>query len=343
MVVATPTKTEQRRRRALDGLTLRDLISNWEFHNQTEGKSPHTVAWYNDTLGAFERFLERNQRSLLLADIGEPEVRDFIADMREHRWPNGFEKEARPGGLTPESIQTRVRALKAFFAWLHREEFTDTHRLARLGNYKAPRELVAVLTDDEVATILKVCNQKQDWGMRDYAMVTLMLDTGLRRAEVVGLRTADVSIDGGWLKVMGKGGKERIVPFGTVTQRVLWRYFRQYRAEPLGEDVYFFLTLDGRPLSKDGFASIFVRLRRRSGVTRLRPHLLRHTFATRYLIHGGDVFSLKQILGHTTLEMVQRYVNLASAQVSGQHRKFSPMDRMLGAPRDDRRLRAGLR
>ena len=113
MVVATPTKTEQRRRRALDGLTLRDLISNWEFHNQTEGKSPHTVAWYNDTLGAFERFLERNQRSLLLADIGEPEVRDFIADMREHRWPNGFEKEARPGGLTPESIQTRVRKRKS--------------------------------------------------------------------------------------------------------------------------------------------------------------------------------------------------------------------------------------
>src|SRR5690606_5092119 len=116
----------------------------------------------------------------------------------------------------------------------------------------------------------------------------------------------------GWLKVMGKGSKERIVPFGTATQRALWRYQHHYRPESLGEDVYFFLNLDGRPMSSSGVTSLFVRLAKSSGVKRLHPHLCRHTFATRYLINGGDVFSLQQILGHTTLEMVRRYVNLAS-------------------------------
>lgn len=334
------TKTQQRWRRGLDGLTLRDLIGYWEFHNRTEGKSPHTIDWYNDSLGAFERFLQREGCSLLIADVGEMEARAFIADMQTHHWPHGFDAEQRTGGLTAESIQTRVRALKAFFAWLHRERYTKTHRLKKLPTYKAPRQVVDVLREEEITAMLKACASKTGWGMRGQAIVTLMLDTGMRRAEVAGLRTIDVDIDAGWLKVMGKGGKERIIPFGTATQRALWRYLRHYRPEPLGEDIYFFLNLDGRPMSESGLASFFARLAKNSGVLRLHAHLCRHTFATRYLINGGDVFSLQQILGHTTLEMVRRYVSFASAQVSVQHRKYSPMDRMASAPRGRRQRTA---
>ncbi len=322
------SKTEQRWRRGVNELTLRQLIGYWEFHNQTEGKSPATVRWYNESLGAFERFLERDGRSLYIVDLDEADARAFIADMKVHHPRHGFDREDRKGGLTAESIQSRVRALKAFFAWLHREGYTKTHRLAKLPNYKAPRQVVDVLTEEEIARILKACDPKTAWGMRAHSMLTLMLDSGLRLSEVTGLRTADVNLEAGWLKVMGKGSKERIVPFGTATQRALWRYQHHYRPEPLGEDVYFFLNLDGRPMSSSGVTSLFVRLAKSSGVPRLHPHLCRHTFATRYLINGGDVFSLQQILGHTTLEMVRRYVNLASAQVAVQHRKFSPMDRL---------------
>jgi site-specific recombinase XerD len=88
------------------------------------------------------------------------------------------------------------------------------------------------------------------------------------------------------------------------------------------------LTLEGKPLSSNAAKLIFERLAQKSGIKRLHIHLCRHTFATNYLINGGDVFSLRQILGHTSLEMVKRYVNLASAHVRVQHRKFSPMDRL---------------
>lgn len=154
-----------------------------------------------------------------------------------------------------------------------------------------------------------------------------------RLSEVTGLLTADLNLEAGWRKVIGKGGKERIIPFGVAAQRSLWRYKNHYRAEPLGPDVYFFLTLDGRPYGKSGLTSTVKRVAKRSGVTRLHPHLCRHTFATRYLINGGDVFTLQQILGHTTLEMVRRYVTLASAHVAVQHRKFSPMDQIAGGMR----------
>ncbi len=160
-------------------------------------------------------------------------------------------------------------------------------------------------------------------------MIITFLDTGLRLSELIGLQLADAHIEHGYLKVMGKGARERVVPIGSVAQKALQRYMFHFRPEPYYEDQdYFFLTLERKPMSINAAHLIFTRLSKKSGVKRFHAHLCRHTFATNYLINGGDVFSLQQILGHTSLEMVRRYVTLASAQVRVQHRKFSPMDRM---------------
>lgn len=156
----------------------------------------------------------------------------------------------------------------------------------------------------------------------------LFLDSGLRSSELMNAELNEVNIEGGYLKVMGKGGKERIVPFGATVQKALIRYLLHFRPQPFNPAIQnFFLTLDGKPLTRNSMKMIFQRIAQKSGVKRLYPHLCRHTFATNYLINGGNVFSLQQILGHTTLEMVRRYVTLASAQVTIQHRKFSPMDK----------------
>jgi site-specific recombinase XerD len=142
---------------------------------------------------------------------------------------------------------------------------------------------------------------------------------------------------------MGKGAKERIVPIGGFAQKALQRYVFHFRPEPIRtDDNNLFLTLDGYPMSNEAVRLILKRISKKSGVSRLHPHLCRHTFATNYLINGGDVFSLQQILGHASLEMVRRYVTLASAQVRVQHRKFSPMDRMnLGRVRFGHGVRNG--
>jgi site-specific recombinase XerD len=148
----------------------------------------------------------------------------------------------------------------------------------------------------------KAIDLRTDWGARDHAVLMLMLDSGLRLSEVIGLRAADLEVEAGYVKIMGKGAKERIVPFGASTQKSLWRYYSHYRRQVANDA--FFLQLDGRPLSKNSLTLVFKRLGQRAGVRRLHTHLCRHTFATQYLINGGDVFSLQQTLGHTTLEMV---------------------------------------
>jgi site-specific recombinase XerD len=310
----TTSKTAERWRKGVDDLTLADLASFFEFHNRTEGKSPNTIKWYNEVLGRFERFLRAEQLSLLIRDIGEPEVRAFI-DHLQHKVK--WSEQGRSGEhLSGSGIQNRVRGLKAFFAWLAREGYTETNRLEKLRNFKVEQKLKDILDEAEIGQVLGALDVKTPWGARDHAILVLMLDSGLRLSEVVGLKDKDLDVEVGALKVLGKGNKERIVPFGAAAQKTLWRYRHHYRPDSRRSD-RFFLTLEGATMTQSGLISLFKRL---------HPHLCRHTFATRYLIHGGDVFSLQQILGHTTLDMVRKYVQLANAHVAVQHRKFSPMD-----------------
>lgn len=317
---------------AVDKLTLAELREYWEFHNQTEGKSAKTIKWYNDVLRLFQKFLESEGYSTLVNDLGEPEVRAFIHHLQQKtrlRWRNGRRTEEK---LSSECLQTRLRALKAFFNWLHRQGYTEEYRLARVRNIRVQRKVVEILTNEEIAKILATCDVTEPRGARVHAIVTLMLDTGLRFSEVITFKESEIDIEGGTLKVLGKGNKERIVPFGSASQKTLWRYYRLFRPEPVDADV-FFLTEQGCQFTEHGLKSLLQRLTKRCSIPRLHAHLLRHTFATKYLMAGGDIFSLQQILGHTSLEMVRRYVTLASQHVVVQHRKFSPMDRVMAGSR----------
>jgi site-specific recombinase XerD len=157
----------------------------------------------------------------------------------------------------------------------------------------------------------------------------MLLDTGLRIGEIARLKTDDLHLDKGIIKVLGKGKKERFVPIGSNSQKVLQRYLLRYRPRQNdSQNDHVFLSTDGSPLTENSLKLMFARLAHRSGVKRSHAHLCRHTFATKFLINGGDVFSLQQILGHSTLEMVSHYVNLASSHVTLQHRRFSPLDRL---------------
>ena len=153
----------------------------------------------------------------------------------------------------------------------------------------------------------------------------LFLDTGLRSSELLGLQLGDVHLEEQWLKVMGKGQKERIVPFGAKATRLLQRYVTIFRPSTMIGN-QFFPCVDGSPLGENAVRIMFSRLGERAGVPRLHIHLLRHTFATRYLLNGGDAFSLQQLLGHTTLEMTRKYTDMVALEKAVKRRKPSPMD-----------------
>ncbi len=311
-------------------VSLPVLTKHFELHNRTEGKSQKTVDWYNHTLQRFARFMNDPGKSMLISDIGETQVREFILYLQSRqRWQENPHLKHAQGNLAAISVQTYVRAIRAFFNWAYQEGYLPANPLAKLKPPKAPTRVTNILTPAEINSILKSIDCRTAAGARNYAMLVLFLDTGLRCGELRSLLLTNVNLEGGYLKVLGKGGKERILPFGTAAQKALLRYLLHFRPPPANFVIgTLFLTADGRPLSKNCVKGIFEAIVRSSGVKRLHPHLCRHTFATNYLINGGDVFTLQQILGHTTLEMVRRYVTLASSQVTIQHRKFSPMDRL---------------
>ena len=313
-----------------DNIPLEKLARHFEAYNRSEGKSPATVEWYSRVLSYFDNYLNEHNMPSTLGDLNILVVREFVLYLQTRTKWNGHPYVPTPkGNLAAISVQTYVRSLRAFFSWLHREGYTEENILADLRPPKAPQKLVKVLTDEEIREILACLDPDTATGCRDTAIVITFLDTGLRLSELTGLKIYDAHIDQGYLKVMGKGSKERIVPIGGLAQKVLLRYIYHFRSDPLstGDDTVF-LTLEGRSMSSNAMKMIYKRIALKSEVKRFHAHLCRHTFATNYLINGSDVFSLQQILGHTSLEMVRRYVTLASAQVRVQHRKFSPMDRM---------------
>ncbi len=303
------------------GIELSKLIQIYGTFNRSEGKSPRTVEWYDEVLKQFSNWLNSKDKPANLGNISETDVREFILYLQEKRWQGRT--------LSVQTLNNRVRALRAFFSWLARENYTSENLLAGLKPPKVIETVIEPLTVDEIGKLFRNINQDTALGARNTAMLSLLLDTGLRLSEMTTLKVQDVHLDSKYVKVLGKGGKERIVPMGGLCHKALLRYYYHFRAEPAHAGVdAFFLTLDGYPLDNTAVKSLIVRLSRSSGIIRLHAHLLRHTYATQFLLNGGDVFLLKQNLGHSTLTMVEHYRHIASRQAALLSEAFSPLDRM---------------
>ena len=306
----------------LRGSDLSTLIRHFEVHNRTEGKSPNTVQWYNSALLPLYGWLQESGLQTDIGSIGEFEVRSFILHLQS--------KPGRSGnGMSTHSINGYVRAIRAFFAWLDSKGYTEGHVLEGLRPPSTMATFVEPLTPDEIGRVLSAINPNTFLGARNIALISLMLDTGVRLSEVAGLSEHDVHVEERYIKVLGKGAKERIVSFGVSCQRTLLDYYHHFRTQPAHASVDgFFLTIDGYPLAGEGIKSLVQRLARSSGIERLHPHLMRHTYATSFLLNGGDVFLLQHNLGHTTLTMVQHYLHIANRFAAVRSQSFSPLDRM---------------
>ena len=298
-------------------LDLVKLISHFAQSNRAEGKSPKTVAWYTEMLFDFVKFLRSNGVEAILGGLSTTTARQFV-----------IAEQGR--GLSPYTVQAKARALKAFSSWLLAEGYTPDNLLTNVKLPRVPIKLIEPLTASEIDSLISVQNPLTSVGSRNIALLVTLLDAGLRVSELCNLHFDDAHIEEGYLKVIGKGNKERMLPIGSTAQKTLWRYVLHFRPEPLGEsNNYLFLTLDGKRLQSNAVKLLLKRWGRRAGVPRLHAHLCRHTYATNFLNHKcGDVFRLQQILGHTTLEMVRRYVHYASAQDIMQNRVSSPLDRI---------------
>ena len=288
-------------------LTLGRAIELFLAAKAADGAAPKTLEWYCMILIRLQRSLGDER---LVDDLAPAELRAWLLELRET--------------LAPVSVAGYVRTLKVLGNWLAAEALARAPGLRSLRKPRVPDKLIEPIADEAMRRLLAAA------GVRDRAILLLLLDTGLRVSEAAALRLGDLRADG-TLKVHGKGGNERIVPAGSTARQAIVRYLGQRGAGRPDDPL--FLGRRG-PLDARGIQQAVRRLKTRIGVVgRLSPHSLRHTFARSYLVNGGDVFSLQRILGHTTLDMVKRYVALADVDLVTRHAAASPADRLVGARR----------
>ncbi|HEY77719.1 MAG TPA: tyrosine-type recombinase/integrase [Dehalococcoidia bacterium] len=311
---------------------LDKLMEGYRLTAKSEGKSIHTIAIVAAAVRYLGEFLANAGYSADVREIGASELRHFVSFLQEQpRFAQHRFTRPQAERLSGHTINGYMRALQAFWAWLDREGFILENPFIRIKIPKAPKKVIPTFTEEQLRQLFAVVDVASDTGYRDYAIMLTLLDTGLRCSELNGLTLQAVNLDSRLLKVWGKGSKERLVPIGAKVQKALWKYTTCHRPEPaMPRYDHVFLTRDGRPLTKNRLESIVGHYGKKAGITgvRLSPHTLRHTMAVTFLRNGGDVFSLQRILGHSQLEVLRGYINLALSDISRVHLRNSPADNL---------------
>jgi integrase/recombinase XerD len=311
---------------------LTRLLEGYRLSARSEGKSDSTIAIVEASVRYLDEFLSANTYSSDVTEIGVEELRRFIVDLKERpRFAHHRFTKPQPGRLSGHTINGYLRALQAFWSWLARESFIKENPFDRLRIPKPPKKIIPVFTEEQLRQLLAAIEMTSATGYRDYAIILTLLDTGVRCGELIGLRLTDINLESRLLKVWGKGSKERLVPIGAKVQKALWKYLARYRPDPATPRYdNIFLTLTGHPLTKDRLEAIVERYGEKAGISgvRVSPHTFRHTMAVTFLRSGGDVFSLQRILGHSQLEVLRGYINLAQADISRVHQRHSPADNL---------------
>jgi len=227
--------------------------------------------------------------------------------------------------VSTTTVAHYYNCLRIFFSWLKREDFISENPIARISKPRKEQKVIRALSTEQIRALFKLCPSKTSTGARNLAIVMMLLDSGMRVSELANLQLDDIDPESGAILIrQAKGKKQRVVRIGSATQKAVWRYRTLHRK---GDSDRLFLGIHGRPLDSDAIELIVRRLGKKAGILGVHAHRLRHTFAISFLRSGGDVFSLKYLLGHSSLTMVANYLSsLSSEDAIRAHKRFSPLD-----------------
>ena len=220
-----------------------------------------------------------------------------------------------------------VRSVKVFTRFLLAEEYIDKE--IKLPKIRKLDTNIKPLSTDQICKVLNLFDTSNFEGLRDKTIFCLFLDTGIRLGELCSIQLSDVDLDEGYITIYGKGRKQRYVPIGKDLRKILWKYIKQRCRLGKNGDQTLILSRTGFGMTPHGIQTLFRRIRKDLGWSKLNPHLMRHSFSVNYINNGGDTFSLQRILGHTTQEMTAKYVNLSTTNIRTQHNRYSPIDRLM--------------
>ncbi len=289
-----------------------------QFLRDIRGLAKQTQRWHKENLNALEKVL--GMQGVTIEDCRKLTV----SFLKEHFVFYMLEEL----GLKVNTINGRIRSVRGLIQFLHRESYLPRDYSADLPVLKAEKVIIQTFSEDEISRLLRQPDQSTFTGLRDYTMMLLLFETGIRISELVGIQMSDVHLRDGNVLVHGKGSKQRLVPIQSKMRQVLQRYIRE-RGNALTDAL--FVTIDEEPIAIGTTQKLIKQYGEQARITNVRvsPHTFRHTMAKYYILAGGDIFSLQRILGHSSMETVRIYVEMFSHDVNLQHSKYSFVEHRL--------------
>jgi len=291
--------------------------------SRADGLKPITIRWYRTVLGPAVVALA----GLGIDAVTANHLRSYMVGLRErHAYQDAPQRREQNAGLTPASLQSHYRAMRRFFGWCKAEYALNANPLDRIRMPTAQRREPKAADLADLKRLLEAAGDDRA-GIRDRALLIFLADTGCRVGGLLGLKPSDLDLDRGRAIVFEKGDKTRTVPFTRFTAHMI----RLWLAVRPGQAATLFCGLSGQryatPLTYAGIYQILLRLKRKAGVTgRVNPHSFRHGFAREYLLNGGDLATLAQIMGHSDVRVTASYYAIFSVpELQARHEQFSPI------------------
>ncbi|MBA7472481.1 Tyrosine recombinase XerC [subsurface metagenome] len=264
--------------------SVAEALGEFLIELKIEERSPKTILFYRDRLKWFIDFIKPDT---LLKDIGIGDIKRFFSTQNsQHIY----------------AYHAKYRALRAFLNWCVKQNYTLESPLT-FSPPKLPDIIKPAFTDSELKAIINACIGSL--GLRNKAIVLTLIDTGIRREELAGIKIADINLDARIISITGKGRKQRLIPVSPTTLKVIWQYIKM-RKNP---SEFLWLTEEGKPLTGNGIGQTLQNLMKHACITghKASAHVFRHTFANNFLDNGGDPLDLMYLLGHASLKMVENY------------------------------------
>ena len=277
-----------------------------------QGLSKSTLDAYRSDLKLLKVWAKK--RELKMDEISRPDLLEFIAFKAEQ-------------GSSARTSARMLSSLRRFYTYLMQQEIISTNPTDKISMPKIGRSLPVLLTENEVLQLIKAPNTKKPLGFRDRVMLELLYATGLRVSELVKLEVNQVNLNQGYLRVMGKGDKERLVPMGKTAKRWMKNYLNGPIQEILNDrqSDCLFPTRTSTSISRQAFWQIIKKYAMKVGISaKLSPHSLRHAFATHLINHGADLRVVQMLLGHSDLSTTQIYTHIAQHRLKDLHEKHHP-------------------
>lgn len=296
-------------------MAMKDIVEEFLNYLVVErGLSDNTISAYRSDLYKYTDFLESNKKRLHLNDVTRNDVRDYMI----------YQKDK---ALSSNSISRRLVAIKVLHRFLLRERYVKEDITSVLDSPKLWKHLPETLSLGEIEDMIKKPNTRDRIGLRDKAALELMYAAGLRVSELVNLEIDNVNLEAGFLRCVGKGSKERIVPIGGQAQSAIRRYIDRSRVSmkrPQSPNALFLSRL-GKKISRQSFWKMIKKYAKSAGINKdITPHTLRHSFATHLLERGADLRVVQEMLGHADISTTQIYTHIDKERLKSIHHKFHP-------------------